>query len=130
MTRITTTTACFAAVFALSIAVHAEAQSPCTQPDVVAFVNQSRQSHDLDAPGINQASIQESRLPAQYPGRRFNARTVVCSAWVRSRNPDWTPGSNQARFVRTPQSFWVSKLESGYEVGMIPQNNAKRTFQQ
>ena len=99
------------------------AQSPCTQPDVLAFVDHARQSHDLYAIGLtadtvgNAAASPVQETPMTLPGRAVVDRdAAVCSAWMLSRNPAFRAGNGQPRYVRERQDFKVVKLATGYEV--------------
>ena len=88
------------------------AQSACSDPDVLSFVDQARRSRDLYAVGLLSAPVRETPLGT--------SRTAICSAWLLSRNPAWQPGSRAPRTLRVRQDFEVSKLDSGYEVGLLP----------
>ena len=99
------------------------AQSPCSQPDVLAFVDQARRSHDLYAVGLAPDPVRETPIlwpvPASQSGRlSFNHHAAVCSVWMKSRNPAFQPGNGQAEYVWEPQNFKVMKLDSGYEVSL------------
>lgn len=91
------------------------AQTPCSQPDVLAFVDRARQSRDLYAIGLTDDAVRET--PIQVPGRAVVTRhAAVCSAWMLSRNPAFRTGNGQPRYLRERQDFRVLKLANGYEV--------------
>lgn len=99
------------------------AQSPCTQPDVLAFVDQARQSHDLYAIGLTADTVGDAvaspvqETPMTLPGLAVVDRdAAVCSAWMLSRNPAFRTGNGQPQYVRERQDFKVVKLATGYEV--------------
>lgn len=98
------------------------AQSPCTQPDVLAFVDQARQSRDLYAIGLTDGAVRETPIVrvAQPGGRAtLDHHAAFCSAWMLSRNPAFQHGNGQAPTVRQRQDFTVTKLAtSGYEVSL------------
>ena len=91
------------------------AQTPCAQPDVLAFVDNARQSHDLYAIGLTDDAVRETPVPGRTT---VNPRAAVCSAWMLSRNPAFQPGNGQPRYVRQRQDFRVVKLATGYEVSL------------
>ena len=111
--------AAFLAAFLASAGMLAGcAQSACSQPDVLAYVDKARQAHDLYAIGLTGDAVRETPLAARQPGR-VSPRAVLCSAWLLSRNPGWQPGGGQAEFLRTRQDFRVEKLSKGYEVETV-----------
>jgi len=98
------------------------ARSPCSQPDVLAFVDQVRQSHDFYAIGLTNGAVRETPIVrvAQPGGRAtLDRHATFCSAWMLSRNPAFQPGNGQTPTVRQRQDFTVTKLAtSGYEVSL------------
>ena len=99
----------------LALGVAGCAQTPCAQPDVLAFVDNARQSRDLYAIGLTDDAVRETPLPGRTTA---NPRAAVCSAWMLSRNPAFQPGNGQPRYVRQRQDFRVVKLATGYEVSL------------
>ena len=95
------------------------AQGACSDPDVLAYVDEARQSRDLYAIGLSGDRVRETPLAARAPAAGIDNHRAICSAWMLSRNPAYAPGSSQPRLVRERQDFWVAKLASGYEVGLI-----------
>lgn len=102
------------------VSLAACAQSPCTQPDVRAFVDQARQSHDVYAIGLTKDPVQETPIAMADRPAIDDRHAAVCSGWMRSRNPAFQPGNGQARYVRERQDFRVVKLAAGYEVSLYP----------
>ena len=93
------------------------AQTSCTQPDVLAYVDNARQSGDLYAIGLTTSAVRET--PLQMPGGPVpNRHAAMCSAWMLSRNPAFQPGNGQPRYLRERQDFTVVKLATGYEVSL------------
>ena len=99
----------------LALGVAGCAQTPCAQPDVLAFVDNARQSRDLYAIGLTDDAVRETPIPGRTTA---NPRAAVCSAWMLSRNPAFQPGNGQPRYVRQRQDFRVVKLATGYEVSL------------
>jgi hypothetical protein len=103
------------------LAVAGCAQTPCAQPDVLAFVDKAGQSRDLYAVGLTGDAVRETPIAfvPQPPGRAaLDPHTAVCSAWMLSRNPAFQPGNGQARYLRQRQDFTVTRLASGYKVSL------------
>ncbi len=99
------------------------AQSPCMQPDVLAFVDQARQSRDLYAIGMTDAQPRSTPMLRTRPASMspvLDRRTVACTATMLSRNPAFQPGNGQARYLNERQDFKVVKLATGYEVSLYP----------
>ena len=93
------------------------AQTACVQPDVLAYVDRTRQSGDLYVVGLTGDGIRQT--PLLLPGRNtLNPHAALCSAWLLSRNPAFQPGNGQARTIRERQDFQVVKLPTGYEVSL------------
>ena len=91
------------------------AHSPCMQPDVQAFVNRTRQAHDMYAIGLTDDAARQT--PITQPGQsQPSRRAEMCSAWMLRRNPAFQPGNGQGRYVREQQNFKVVRLATGYEV--------------
>ena len=105
-----------ATVLASSGGLAGGAQSACSQPDVLAFVEQARQSRDLYAVGLTPDAVRQTPLASRRGG--LDSRAALCSAWMLSRNPAYQPGNGQPRFVRRRQDFWVAKLAKGYEADL------------
>ena len=113
-----------AALLALAGGLAGCAQSACSQPDVVAYVDKATQLHDLYAIGVEDGAVRETPIAVRSaaPGRQlapFSTRAAVCSAWLLSRNPAYQPGNGQSGFVRSRQDYWVAKVAEGYEVGIL-----------
>ena len=106
-----------AIVPALAFMLAGCAQSACSQPDVLAFVDKARQSRDLYAVGLAGDPVRETPIASGLPAR-IDPHAALCSAWLLSRNPAYQPGNGQAAFLRQRQDFWVAKLARGYEVGI------------
>lgn len=99
------------------------AQSPCMQPDVLAFVDQARQSGDLYAIGMTDAAPRSTpllRAGSAPMSRVLDRHAVACTATMLSRNPAFQPGNGQARYLNQRQDFKVVKLATGYEVSLYP----------
>ncbi len=96
------------------------AQGACGDPDVLAYVDQASQSHDLYAVGLGDGRVRQTPLAARNPAGGIDRHRALCSAWRLRQNPAYAPGGHQPRLVRERQDFWVAKLASGYEVGLMP----------
>ena len=100
------------------------AQTACTQPDVLAYVDNARQSGDLYAIGLTDGAVRETPLRV-HDGPATNRHAALCSAWMLSRNPAFQPGNGQPRYLRERQDFTVVKLATGYKVSLYrPQQPA------
>jgi len=103
-------------LIAVLMAISGCAQSPCMQPDVLAFVDKARRAQDLYAIGLESKPVSTGRpiLARDASGNQ----SLLCSASMLSRNPDFLPGNGQSRYIRAPQNFRVTKLAQGYEVSL------------
>ena len=87
------------------------APQACSQPDVVAYVNQAAAAHDLDVVGLDGPIGQRT-----LAGRPM----AICSAWMLERNPGYRPGGPLPPTVRVARSYSVLTLAQGYEVRLRP----------
>ena len=101
------------------LALSACAQSSCGNPDVRAFVDRAVQAHDLYAVGLTAGAVRQTPWPLPPPATGVDPHRAICSAWLLSRNPAYMPGGTQPPWIQRPQNYWVARLASGYEVGLI-----------
>ncbi len=105
---------------AVPLAAGGCARSPCSQPDVLAYVDQASRSRNLYVIGLTEQAVLET---PKHSGRvevaAWDRDDAVCSARVLSRNPAFRPGNGQAAYLVLRQDFRLKKLETGYEVSLL-----------
>ncbi len=105
---------------AIPLAAIGCARSPCSQPDVLAFVDQESRSRSLFVVGLtDQAVLELPKLAERAGAAVWNRADAVCSARVLSRNPAFRPGNGQAAYLLLRQDFELRKLNTGYEVSLL-----------
>ncbi len=109
-----------ALALAIPLAAAGCAGSPCSQPDVLAYVDQASRSRNLYVVGLTDQAVLETPRPTRRAGLvGWDRDDAVCSARVLSRNPAFRPGNGQARYLLLRQDFRLRKLETGYEVSLL-----------